>query len=148
MDITPNPVIIALQIVPFLVTILGLYVIIFKPMLGYLEGRDDAIDGAKGRAAELEKQLADRAAEYEAKVLAARVEMAELRASKRTDALTEADALVTAARTAAEAEIDAALSSVQAEAEGARDALRGQAAMLASHIASQVLGRPVGAAAK
>ena len=148
MDITPNPTIIALQVVPFLVTILGLYSIIFKLMLAHLEGREDAIDGAKGRAAELEKQLADRAAEYEAKLTAARAEMAELRASKRNEALAEADALVSAARAEAEAEIDAALSGVRAEADEARGALKGQAAVLAGHIASQVLGRPVAAAAQ
>ena len=148
MEITPNPTLIALQVVPFMVTLLGLYVIIFKPMLAHLDGREDAIEGAKGRAAELQRQLAERAAEYEEKMNAARMEMAELRAARRTDALAEADALVSAARAEAEAEIEAAVSTVQAEAAQARGALKGQAAVLAGHIASQVLGRPVSAAAQ
>lgn len=143
MDITPNPLVIGLQVVPFLITILGLYSLIFKPMLSHLEGREDAIEGAQGRAKELEAQLAARATEYEEKLTAARIEMAELRASRRAEALAEADALVKAARTEAEAELDAAVSAVQSQATAAREGLKGSSAVLAQHIASQVLGRPV-----
>ena len=143
MDITPNPLVIGLQVVPFLITILGLYSIIFKPMLAHLEGREDAIEGAQGRAKELEDKLAARAAEYEEKLTAARTEMAELRASRRADAMAEADAMVKAARTEAETEVDAAVQAVQKQAAEARQGLRGSSAVLAQHIASQVLGRPV-----
>jgi F-type H+-transporting ATPase subunit b len=143
MDITPNPLVIGLQVVPFLITILGLYSLIFKPMLAHLEGREDAIEGAQGRAKELEAQLAARAAEYEEKLTAARIEMAELRGSRRAEAMAEAEAMVKAARTEAEAELDAAVSAVQSQATAAREGLKGSSAVLAQHIASQVLGRPV-----
>jgi F-type H+-transporting ATPase subunit b len=143
MDITPNPLVIGLQVVPFLITILGLYSLIFKPMLAHLEGREDAIEGAQGRAKELEAQLAARAAEYEEKLTAARIEMAELRGSRRAEAMAEAEAMVKAARTEAEAELDAAVTAVQSQATAAREGLKGSSAVLAQHIASQVLGRPV-----
>lgn len=143
MDITPNPLVIGLQVVPFLVTIIGLYAIIFKPMLQHLEGREDAIEGAQGRAKELEDKLAARAAEYEEKLTAARLEMAELRSTRRNEALAEADALVKAARSVADGEVETALQAVQKEATDARQGLRGSSAILARHIASQVLGRPV-----
>lgn len=143
MDITPNPLVIGLQVVPFLITLLGLYSIIFKPMLQHLEGRDDAIDGAQTRARELEDKLAARTAEYEQKLATARAEMAELRASRRAQAIAEADTLVKAARTEAEAEVDRAVAAVQAEATAAREGLHASSAVLAQHIASQVLGRPV-----
>lgn len=143
MDITPNPLVIGLQVAPFLVTIVGLYTIIFKPMLQHLEGREDAIEGAKGRAQELQDQLAARTAEYEEKLNAARAEMAELRSSRRATALSEADTMVKGARAEADAEIDTAVKAIQQEAQVAREGLQASSAVLAQHIASQVLGRPV-----
>jgi F-type H+-transporting ATPase subunit b len=143
MDITPNPLIIGLQAVPFLITIFGLYAIIFKPMLAHLEGREDAIEGAQGRAKDLEAKLAARAAEYEQKLLAARKEMAEIRASKRAEAMAESDAMVKKAVGEAEAEVDAALQAIRTESDAARQGLQSASAVLAHQIASQVLGRPV-----
>ena len=143
MDITPNPLVIGLQVVPFLITILGLYQIIFKPMIGHLEGREDAIDGAQDRARELQDQLQARTDEYDAKLKAARTEMTELRTSKRAEALAEADAMVQAARSEAEGRVDTALDAIRSEAAAAREGLQGSSAILATQISSQVLGRPV-----
>ncbi len=143
MVIIPNVLVIALQVVPFLLTIFGLYAIIFKPMLSHLDGRDDAIEGAQGRARELQEKLTARADEYDAKLTAARIEMTELRAKRRGEALAEADAMVQAARAEAEARVEGALETIRTEATAAREGLQGSSAILAQQISSQVLGRPV-----
>jgi len=143
MVIIPNALVIALQVVPFLLTLLGLYTIIFKPMLAHLEGREDAIEGAQGRARELQEKLAARAEEYDAKLTAARIEMTELRAKRRAEALAEADSMVQAARGEADTRVEGALETVRGEAAAARDGLKGSSALLAQQISSQVLGRPV-----
>ena len=143
MDIIPNPLVIGLQVAPFLITILGLYVIIFKPMLAHLEGREDAIEGAQGRARELQEKLTARADEYDAKLTAARIEMTELRAKLRGEALAEADSMVQAARGEAEARVEGALETIRTDAAAAREGLKGSSALLAQQISSQVLGRPV-----
>jgi F-type H+-transporting ATPase subunit b len=143
MVIIPNTLVIALQVVPFLITILGLYVIIFKPMLSHLDGREDAIQGAQGRARELQEKLTARADEYDAKLTAARVEMNEFRATRRAEALAESDTKVQAARGEADALVEGALETIRAEAGAAREGLKGSSALLAQQISSQVLGRPV-----
>jgi len=143
MVIIPNALVIALQVVPFLLTLLGLYTIIFKPMLAHLEGREDAIEGAQGRARELQEKLAARAEEYDAKLTAARIEMTELRAKRRAEALAEADSMVQAARGEADTRVEGALETVRGEAAAAREGLKGSSALLAQQISSQVLGRPV-----
>jgi F-type H+-transporting ATPase subunit b len=143
MVIIPNTLVIALQVVPFLITILGLYVIIFKPMLSHLDGREDAIQGAQGRARELQEKLTARADEYDAKLTAARVEMNEFRAQRRAEALAESDTKVQAARGEAEALVEGALETIRAGAGAAREGLKGSSALLAQQISSQVLGRPV-----
>ena len=143
MVIIPNPLVIGLQVVPFLITILGLYVIIFKPMLAHLEGRENAIEGAQGRARELQEKLTARADEYDAKLTAARIEMTELRAKRRAEALAEADSMVQAARGEADARVEGALETIRTDAAAAREGLKGSSALLAQQISSQVLGRPV-----
>lgn len=145
MNLSPNPIVIGLQAVPYLVTLAGLHYIIFKPVLAHLAGREDAIEGARGRAAELESKLAARTAEYEEKLTAAKAEVTELQAQKRADAQAEADALVAEARAAADAKLEAAVQEVQQQAAVAREGLRESADSLATRIASQVLGRPIAA---
>ena len=46
MNIVPDPMLTALQAVPFAITLGALHVILFKPMLEYLGEREEAIDGA------------------------------------------------------------------------------------------------------
>lgn len=137
----PNPVVVGLQTVPFLLTLGGLHVLIFKPMLEYLEGRDDAIDGAGGRAKELEEQLSAKTEEYEKKLHDAKVSITELRAEARERAMEEAEVIVSAARKETEAELEQALTRISAESAAARGALASTSQQLADEIAAQVLGR-------
>ncbi len=137
----PNPVMVGLQTVPFLLTVGGLHFLIFKPMLEYLEGRDDAIEGAGGRAKELEAKLAARAEEYEKKLHAAKVGINEMRAERRAVAASEAASIVAAARAEADAEIEAAIARITTERDAARSALATTSQQLADQIAAQVLGR-------
>lgn len=146
MQILPNPTIVALQVMPFLVTLLGLYYIIFKPTLDHLAGRDDAIAGARHRAADLRKQLSERMAAYEQKSMAARVEINERRAGRRATATAEAEQVLAAARAQVEASTASAVAQLQREAASARDELRSNAGHLAGQIAGRVLGRPLHAA--
>lgn len=146
MQILPNPTMVALQVVPFLVTLLGLYFIIFKPMLGYLTGREDAISGAQHRASDLRKQLGEKVSDYERRAAAARQEITERRGARRATALREAEAVLASARTEVEAHTASAVSQLNGEAAAARDELRANAGRLAAQIAGRVLGRPLHAA--
>ena len=141
MEIMPNPVMTALSAIPFLVTILGLYFIIFKPMLQYLDERLKAMEGGAAEAKGLEARIAEQTAEYEQKLKAARVQIIDLRTRMRAEAEAEVDAKLAAARAEAETEVEAARASIQAEADAARAGLEDTARALAGNIAGQVLGK-------
>lgn len=143
MEIMPNPVMTALSAIPFLVTILALYFIIFKPMLQYLDDRLKAMEGGAAEAKELEARIVEQTAEYDQKLKAARTQITELRSRMRDEAEAEVDARLAAARAEADAEVEAARLSIQAEAEAARASLEDTARALAGNIAGQVLGKTV-----
>lgn len=139
MNIIPNFLVVALQAIPFLVTIIALYQIIFKPMLGYLSEREAATEGARAEAKALEAKVTDQLADYEKRLAAAQAELRELRAERRSVALRDYNAKVEAARKAAEGRVNAALSELSDEQAAARSALRGTAAGLADDISSRIL---------
>ncbi|MEC7947438.1 MAG: ATP synthase F0 subunit B [Myxococcota bacterium] len=141
MEIMPNPVMTALSAIPFLVTILGLYFIIFKPMLQYLDERLEAMEGGAEEAKGLEARIVELSTDYEQKLKAARGQIIELRSRMRAEAEAEVDARLAAARAEADAEVEAARASIQAEADAARAGLEDTARALAGNIAGQVLGK-------
>lgn len=145
MSIIPDPILAALQFVPFLVLIFGLNVILWKPMLAYLEEREHATSGARKRAEELSTRASGRMSEYEAALGRAQAEVTEYRSKRRADAQRLHAAEVAAARAEAEGRVGEAVGRVRREADAARIGLRADAEGLARDIAAQVMGRPLGA---
>ena len=145
MNIIPEPTVVALQTVPFLLTVTALYYIIFKPMLGYLSERDGATVGARQEAESMQGQLDEKLASYEESIAAARSRIALMRSSRRADAMTAYNERLAAARNDADAKVDAARSVLAEDQEAARQELKGATAQLATQISSQVLGREIAA---
>lgn len=143
MDIIPNPSLIALQMVPFLVTLGALYFIIFKPMLDYLEAREQVIQGDQDEAERLQKELDEKMTDYESRLAAARRQVTELRARLRAEAQADADARIAQAQAAAEATVADAVLVIHQERDAARGQLEATARALASDISARVLGRTV-----
>jgi len=147
MNIIPDPLQVLLNTLPFLVAILGMYRIILKPMLAYLLGRDVAIRVGHEEAARIEEEIKTRMADYEAKLLAARAEIASYRAEKRADAQQQYDERVGAARADAEAQIQTALGEIAAAKEAAASQLKTMSGDIAEQVAGRVLGRSLSAGA-
>lgn len=143
--IIPNPTMTALSAVPFLVTVVALYFILFKPLLAYIDARAEAGESGKREAAGLDAQVSTRTAELEARLATVRAEVTELRATRRAAAIHAAQAQVSAARHAADARVKDAVAQLDAERGAAKAALAVQARSLATQVAGQVLGRPVAA---
>jgi F-type H+-transporting ATPase subunit b len=143
MDIFPDPMLVLVQLAPFLVLLAGLHVILFKPTLDYLEARQAATDGARAEAARLQGSSGAALDRYEQALTAARAEIAELRASRRAEANAVHARRVAQARAAAEAETRAAVERLRGEVETARTELPGRARTLAADMAERVLGRPL-----
>jgi len=143
MEIMPNWTVMALQLIPFFVTILALYKIILSPMLDYLEDRRKAIESGTKGVDSLNAELQLRADEYELKLKAARSKGSEIRAGKRAEAKASYDSRISVVRSEAETKISQALTEIQAGAEKARTELETQSQVLAAEISAQVLGRPM-----
>jgi F-type H+-transporting ATPase subunit b len=143
MELIPNPLMVLLQLVPFLATAFALNKIIFQPMLAYLEARDAALADGKAQVEQTESDIAGKMEAHEANLATARTEAADLRASARADAQIVYDDKVGAARTQAESEVADAVATIAGEADVARKELSGQTDVLAQNIAGRVLGRAV-----
>ncbi len=132
-----------IQLVPFLVTLVGLHYIIFKPMLAHLADRERNIDGFKREASLLQEEVAGKLSELEAKLSEAKAEAAVERASLRRDSKAAEAAVVSAARESADAVLSEARTGIATEKAAASKELGVTARTLSSSIASTILGRKV-----
>ena len=142
MEIMPDWNVMAVQLIPFLVTIVALYKIILAPMLDYLEERQKSIESGTTGVDELNAQLEAKSSEYQTQLRAARSKGSEIRAEKRGEAKAAYDARILEARGEADQQINEALTVIKAEADQARGELQNTSQVLAAQIASQILGRP------
>ena len=141
MQIIPDPLMMTLQAIPFLVTVLALYYIIFKPMLAYLDERANSVEIARSEASNLQAQIEARMSDYEAKLAQARAETAELRAKRRAEAMVAYNESIKAARADADQSIGNALVEIgDAKATAAKE-LEANAVSLADQITGRVLRR-------
>lgn len=143
MNIMPNPLLIALQLLPFLVTIASLYFIIFKPMMEYLEERESRSFGATDSAKSLEAETAEMKAKIDTRLQEAHKQASEKRAHARQELMTKYNAYVHEQRQIAEQKIHDAAREMEVEKAAAKQAIRAQAEGFATDIASKLIGRDV-----
>jgi F-type H+-transporting ATPase subunit b len=143
MHLFPVPVLVVVQLAPFLVLMVGLHFLLFKPMIAFLDERRAATVGARAEAERLQSQAGDQVGRYEAALAAARGTIAELRGARRAEANAAYQAAVSAARSEADAQVAVAVDRIRAETKSARAELGGAARVLADDVAAKVLGRPV-----
>jgi len=143
LEIIPDPIHVALLSVPFLVAVAGSHVILWRPMLAYLEGRDDTVEKAIKEAEELEQDTEQQLHTLEEKLASARARVVEIHSEARSRAMAKEAEILAAARAAAEERVSEAIASIAAERKAAATALESTAAELSRDIASQVLGRDV-----
>jgi len=139
MEILPDPWIMFLQAVPFTLTLWMLHAVLYKPMVAYLEDRDEAIYGSRRDAEALQAKAASKLEEYEKALALARTEASSARAEARRAALDERDVKVKAAREAADKKINEAAAAISGEKELAAKELERLSASLADDITLSVL---------
>jgi F-type H+-transporting ATPase subunit b len=133
-----------LQAIPFLVTLAGLHLIIFKPMLAMLAEREKNIHGFKREAELLQEEVSAKVTELETRLVEARAEASAERAKLRQEAAEAEGEILAAARAQADQLIGEARARIAEEREIASTQLRSSADTLSQQIAGAVLGRPVG----
>ena len=141
MQIIPDPLVVALQLVPFLLTLVALHFIIFKPMIEFLDEREKARSGGRQEAEGLQSRIAEKMAEVEARMAQAHSEVVDLRAERRAAALAQSAARIEQAKAQAELLVQASLGEIEKERQAASLVLRASADELAHDITGRVLGR-------
>lgn len=139
MEILPDPWILFLQAVPFTLTMWMLHTVLYKPMVAYLEDRDQAINGSRRDAVALQAKAAAKLDEYEKALSLARKEATSARTEARRVALDAREAKIAAARAAADTRINEAAALISGEKALASKELERMASSLAQDIAKSVL---------
>jgi F0F1-type ATP synthase membrane subunit b/b' len=143
MQIIPEPIPTAVLVVPFVMTLLALWGILFKPLFDYLEQRDAVAAKALAEADHFRRDSAARLTDIEARLSAARKESGDHRSAARAKAQKEEAAIVKQARAAADARVAEAVGVIERQRESASTALRSSVGDLARDLTRQVLGREV-----
>jgi F-type H+-transporting ATPase subunit b len=127
-----------LQFVNFMVLMVVLNALLFKPLRAALQARREAIEASQAKVQDLDEQVQAQIARYEAQLQDARQQGAQERlALRKAGQKEEARILGDANQTAADK------LQIEEEAGTARQALRKETETLAKEIAGKVLGRAV-----
>ena len=132
-----------LQFANFIILLVVLNALLFKPLRAVLAARKATIDGDLAKARSLDEQIKSQLAEYEAKLQGARQRGNQERMALRQAAQSEEARLLGSANEKASQRLQALKDQVAGEAETARQELRGETEALARQIAGKVLGRKV-----
>lgn len=139
--LVPDPVILSIMIVAFVLLIFPLNQLIFKPIFRSLDERDARIQGAHSRSNQLDHDADEVLERYESAIREARGEAEQTRQTQLTLAREEQVTLTAQARGEAEGELERARAELGQSLEEARVLLRSSAEDLATAAAEQVLGR-------
>ena len=129
------------QIVNFLVLMLVLNILLYKPMRKLLAGRAAEIAGGHAKAAELDSDVQEKMAEYETRLHDAKTKASEERGILKKAALAEETTILDKARKEATDSVNALKGQVAKEAAQAREYLKEQTQSLSLEICEKVLGR-------
>jgi len=129
------------QLINFLLLILVLNVLLYKPLRKIIAERQGRIAEAKGRAESVEQDLQAKMTEYEARLKAMKSGASDERGALVKEALAEEAELLESARKDASDAIAAIKARVAKEAADARTILQEQAKLLSVDICEKVLGR-------
>ena len=143
LEIIPDPIHVVLLVLPFIVAVAGAHFILWKPLLAYLEGREDTVAKATKEAEELTASTETQLGQLEERLAAAHAVVISLKGAARARAQVKEAEILTAARSAAEARVTEAVSSIATEQQAAAAALETTANELSRDIAAKVLGRDV-----
>ncbi len=132
---------IILQMVIFLLVILLLTQLLFRPFIQLLKRREEAIQGSRRRAEELLAKATEMMARYQEGIAQAKRRALEERERLRSEALNFESRLISEAKEEMARDLEGLKLRIQAESDLAREALRGQAEAIATEVAEKLLGR-------
>lgn len=139
MEIYPDPTHMLLLGLPFLVALAALHVILWRPLLEWLDEREDTSRKARDEASQHRAAAADSLSSIEAQLAAARSAAAEVRHAARERAQQQDAARIAEARAQADTRIAEAIESIRGDRLQASEALKAATTALSNDIAERVL---------
>jgi F-type H+-transporting ATPase subunit b len=132
-----------LQFANFMILMVVLNALLFKPLRAALQARREAIESSKAKVHDIDEQVQAQIARYEAQLQEARLQGAQERATLRKAGQEEEARILGAANQTAAEKLQTIKEQIQEEAGTARQALRNETEALAREIAGKVLGRAI-----
>nr|WP_284694507.1 hypothetical protein [Geomonas sp. Red32] len=129
------------QLVNFLVLVLLLNVFLYKPIRKQLADRAGELSGAKQKSAEVDREVQEKLAAYEARMREIRASAADERGVLKKEAAAQEAAILDKARAEATQSLASIKAKVAKETEEARQLLKQSAEALSADICEKVLGR-------
>lgn len=129
------------QLVNFLLLMMLLNVLLYRPIRKILADRAAEIAGGHEKAAEVDRDVQEKMALYETRLREAKAKASEERGVMKKDALAEESAVLDKARKEATDSMNLLKGQVAKEAASAREFLREQTRSLSLEICEKVLGR-------
>ena len=127
----------------FVIMLIVLSRVLFRPYLRMREARHKGIEGAREEAASMQERAQKTNADYDAKLTKARLRGAEERARLRGEGAIYERQVLGAARDESHKTLEAARAKIGGDAAAARDKLTVDAMALARQITNKILGREV-----
>jgi len=124
---------------PFFVAFFGLWFILWKPLMQFLDDRDAATTGARLEAEQFAAQADERATALEEKLAGAHAGIVDLHTAARNRAHAKEAEIIAAARRAAEQRIAEAQEKINAEKQAAKAQLETSARSLSGDIVDNLL---------
>jgi F0F1-type ATP synthase membrane subunit b/b' len=124
---------------PFFVAFFGLWFILWKPLMQFLDDRDKATDGARHEAEAFSVQADGRASDLEARLATAHSELVDLHASARGRAQKKEAVIIAEARKVADDKVAEAQKRIASEKATAKAELEITAKTLSNDIVETLL---------
>lgn len=132
-----------LQFINFMILMVALNALLFKPLRAALQARKETVEGSKAKVQDIDEQVQAQIARYEAQLQEARQQGGQERTAMRKTAQEEEGRILGEANRTASERLQTITAQIQEEADSARQALRNETEALAKEIAGKVLGRAV-----
>ena len=129
------------QFALFVIMLIVLSRLVFKPYLAMRDARHKGIEGAREEASAMQERAVQTNADYDAKLTKARLRGAEERARLRGEGAVYERQVLGAARDESQKALDAARGRIAADAGTAREKLAAESTSLARQIVKKILGR-------
>ncbi len=130
-----------IQIINFLVLLLILNALLYKPIMAKMRERDSKIKGDREKAEQLETKVLDQDRKHQEAVAKTRQEAAQENSELIAAAKKDESDILDKARAEATKIVDAMRATIQSDAGAARKALKAEMAQLAQSISEKILGR-------